>query len=121
VALRCRIPLPAHQGVANRSIAHELKVSRPTVPALCAAFVRDGMVAVTGIRKRKRRSRVLTPELEQKILDTTLKTGSGDGGTHWSVRTLARQLGISRTIVHRVWQRHDVQPHRAGTLIVSRR
>jgi len=24
---------------------------------------------------------------------------------------LARQLRVCRTIVHRVWQRHDVQPH----------
>ncbi len=25
---------------------------------------------------------------------------------------LAKQLRISRTVVHRVWQRHDIQPHR---------
>jgi len=53
----------------------------------------------------------LTPELEQKILDATLKTRPGDGGTDWSVRTMARQPRISRIIVHRVWQRHDVQAH----------
>lgn len=112
VALRCRLLLLAHQGVANQSIARQLNISRPTILALRAAFATDGMAAVTGIRKRKRRGSVLTPELEQRILDTTLKTRPGDGSTHWSVRTLARQLRISRTIVHRVWQRHDVQPHR---------
>ena len=88
VALRCRILLLARQGVANRSIAQQLHVSRPTVLAMHAAFVRDGMAAVTGIRKRKRRSSVSTPELERKILDTTLKTRPGDGSTHWSVRSL---------------------------------
>jgi DNA-binding transcriptional regulator YhcF (GntR family) len=67
---------------------------------------------VSGMRRRKRKGKVLTPELEQKILDATLKTRPRDGSTHWSVRMLAKQLGISRTIVHRVWQRHDVQPHR---------
>jgi hypothetical protein len=110
VALRCRVLLLAHQGVANRSIAQQLNLSRPTVLALRAAFTRDGMGAVTGIRKRKRRAKVLTPELEQRILDTTLDTRPGDGCTHWSVRTLSRHMGISRTIVHRVWQRHDVRP-----------
>jgi transposase/biotin operon repressor len=119
VALRCRLLLLADQGVANHSIAQQLNVSRPTVLALRAAFIRDGMAAVTGIRKRKRRGSVLTPDLEQKILDTTLKTRPGDGSTHWSVRTLARQLGISRTIVHRVWQRHDVQPHRVERFKLS--
>ena len=32
--------------------------------------------------------------------------------TQWSVRTLARHLGVSRTLVHGVWQRHHIQPHR---------
>jgi len=115
VALRCRLLLLAHQSVANFSIAQQLHVSRPTVLALRAAFARDGMAAITGICKRRRRGSVLTPEMEQKILDTTLKTRPGDGSTHWSVRTVARQLRISRTIVHRVWQKHDVQPLAART------
>jgi transposase len=119
VALRCRLLLLAHQGVANQSIAQQLNVSRPTVLALRAAFAKDGMVAVTGIRRRKRQGKVLTPDLEQKILDTTLKTRPGDGSTHWSVRMLAKQLRISRTIVHRVWQRHDVQPHRVERFKLS--
>ncbi len=51
------------------------------------------MTAVTGIRRRKRSPKVLTPELEQRILDTTLKTRPGDGSTHWSVRTLAATCG----------------------------
>jgi transposase len=120
VALRCRLLLLAHQGIANQAIAKQLNVSRPTILALRAAFARDGMAAVTGIRKRKRRARVLTPELEQKILDTTLKTRPGDGSTHWSVRMLAQGLGVSRTIVHRVWQQHDVQPHRVERFKLSR-
>lgn len=120
VALRCRLLLLAQEGVANRSIAEQLNISRPTVLALRAAFAKDGMAAVSGIRKRKRTPQVLTPELEQKILDTTLKTRPGDGSTHWSVRTLANHLAVSRTIVHRVWQRHDVQPHRVERFKVSR-
>ncbi len=120
VALRCRLLLLARQGVANQTIGEQLNVSRPTILALRAAFAKDGMAAVTGIRKRKRRAKVLTPELEQKILDTTLQTRPGDGSTHWSVRVLSRHMGISRTIVHRVWQRHDVQPHRVERFKLSK-
>lgn len=119
VALRCKVLLLAHQGVANSSIADQLRLSRPTVLALRAAFAKSGLTAVTGIRRRKRSSKVLTPELEQSILDTTLKTRPGDGSTHWSVRTLAAHLRVSRTIVHRVWQRHDVQPHRVERFKLS--
>ncbi len=94
-------------------------MSRPTIVALRDAFTRDGLAAVTGIRRRNRRGSVLTPDLEQKIVDTTVKTRPGDGSTHWSVRMLARQLRISRTIVHRVWQRHDIQPHRVERFKLS--
>jgi DNA-binding CsgD family transcriptional regulator len=82
VVLRCRILLLAQEGRANASIADELKISRPTVLALRAAFVKNGMTAVTGIRRRKRSPKVLTPELEQRILETTLRTRLGDGSTH---------------------------------------
>src|SRR6516164_3948876 len=85
-----------------------------------AAFAVQHMEAVTGIRKRKRQAKVLTAELEQQIVDATLKSRPGDGSTHWSVRMLARQLGIGRTMVHRVWQRHDVQPHRVERFKLSK-
>ena len=119
VALRCRIVLLAQEGVASSQIANQLNISRPTVLALRATFAKDGMTAVTGIRRRKRSAKVLTPDLEQRILDATLKTRPGDGSTHWSVRMLAAHLRVSRTIVHRVWQRHDVQPHRVERFKLS--
>src|SRR3982750_4044250 len=119
VALRCKALLLAHQGVANTSIADQLKVSRPTVLALRAAFAKNGLTAITGVRRRKREAKVLKPELETRVLDTTLKTRPGDGSTQWSVRTLAAHLHVSRTIVHRVWQRHDVQPHRVERFKLS--
>lgn len=118
-ALRCRLLLLAHQGIANQAIAEQLNLSRPTVLAVRSAFARDGLSAITQVRRRKRSNKVLTPELERKILDTTLKTRPGDGSTHWSVRLLAKQLHVSRTLVHRVWQRHDVQPHRVERFKLS--
>jgi transposase len=120
VATRCRILLLAHQGVANHAIAKQLGVSRPTVLALRAAFATSGLKALSAVPKRKRAARILTAELEQSILDTTLKTRPGDGSAHWSVRVLANHLGISRGIVHRVWQRHDVQPHRVERFKLSK-
>jgi transposase len=119
VALRGRILLLAEQGLANLAIAQQLNISRPTVLAMRAAFALNGLEAITGVRKRKRQAKVLTAALEQKIVETTLQSRPGDGSTHWSVRTLARQLGISRTIVHRVWQRNDIQPHRVERFKLS--
>jgi transposase len=120
VATRCRVILLAHQGESNVAIAKRVDLARPTILSTRAAFVAGGISAITGITRRKRPGKVLTAELEQKILDTTLKTRPGDGSTHWSTRMLAKHLGVSRTIVHRVWQRHDVQPHRVERFKLSR-
>lgn len=81
-------------------------------------FLAGGLDALRQRQKRKRERPVLTPELEQKILDTTLKTRAADG-THWSVRVLTRQMGISRMMVQRIWQRHEIQPHRVEKFKIS--
>jgi transposase len=118
VARRCQVILLASQGSSNNSIARQTGLSRPTVIATRAAFCRGGVQALQRPQKRNRSGRVLTPELEQRILDTTLKTRSADA-SHWSVRRLARHLGISRMMVQRVWQRYEVQPHRVEKFKLS--
>jgi len=118
IARKCRVVLLASQGIANYSIAEQTGLSRPTVLATRAAFAKLGIAALRQRQKRQRSGPIRTAELEQKILDTTLKTRPPDG-THWSVRSLARKLGVSRTMVHRVWQRHDVQPHRVEKFKIS--
>src|SRR5512134_2951539 len=111
IARKCWVILLAAEGVSNNLIANQTGLSRPTVIATRAAFAQKGLDAIRRRQTRKRSRRVRTPELEQKVLDTTLKTRPPDA-THWSVRTLARHLGVSRTIIHEVWQKYDVQPHR---------
>jgi transposase len=118
IARRCQVILLANQGVANNSIAQQTGFSRPTVLATRAAFVERGTVGIIAPQRRKRPRRVLTPELEQRILDTTLKTRPADA-THWSARVLGAKLGVSRMMVQRVWQRYDIQPHRVEKFKIS--
>jgi len=118
VARKCKVILLAAEGLSNNLIAQQTGLSRPTVIATRAAFGRDGVEAIRRRQTRHRSRRVLTPELEQKILDTTLKTRP-PAATHWSVRTLARHLGLSRTLVHGVWQKYEVQPHRVERFKLS--
>jgi len=118
VARKCRVVLLASEGMANHAIAQLTGLSRPTVIATRLAFARRGVEGISQPQKRKKSAPVLTPALQQKILNTTLKT-KPSGESHWSVRTLARHLGISRTMVHRVWQRFDIQPHRVEKFKIS--
>jgi transposase len=118
LARKCKAVLLASEGVANNAIAQQTRLSRPTVIAARTAFVTGGVESLRHCQKRKRSRRVLTPELEQKILDTTLKTRPPHA-THWSVRTLASSLGVTRTLVHGVWQRYQIQPHRVERFKLS--
>ena len=118
VARKCEAILLASQGIANYSIARQTGLSRPTVLAARSAFTRAGIEALRQPQKRQRSRPTLTRELEQKILDTTLKTRAPHA-TPWSVRGLAGQLRVSRMRVHRVWQRYDLQPHRVEKFKLS--
>jgi transposase len=117
-ARKCQVILLASEGVSNHSIAQQTGLSRPTILAARAAFAKRGIEAIREPQKRKRSRRTLTPELEQKILDTTLKTRPADA-THWSARVLSARLGVSRMMVQRVWQRYDIQPHRVEKFKIS--
>ena len=118
LARKCEVILLASQGVPNHAIAQRTGLSRPTVIAARALFSEGGVEALRRPQKRNKSRSVLTPELEQKILDTTLKTRP-PAATHWSVRVLARQMGISRMMVQRVWERYEIQPHRVEKFKIS--
>src|SRR5215831_757314 len=51
------------------------------------------------------------PQLEARILAWTRRKPT-DGSTHWSVRKLAKHLGVPKTTVARVWRRAGLKPHR---------
>src|SRR5207248_1003341 len=89
VAQKCRVILLAQEGMSNHSIAKQLGLSRPTVIAARTAFGTGGVQVLTAKPTRNRPRRTLTPEVEKKILDTTLKTRPPDA-TQWTVRTLAQ-------------------------------
>src|SRR5260370_30762228 len=91
LARKGEVILLASQGLSNHSIAQQTGLSRPTILAARAAFAERGIEAIRERQKRKRSGRALTPELERKILDTTLQTRPADA-THWSARGLAAQL-----------------------------
>ena len=61
----------------------------------------------------------LTPQLEARILDWTVKRKPTDGSTHWSTRKLAERLGISHMMVARVWRKHALKPQRLDRYMAS--
>ncbi len=82
-----------------------------------ARFAQDGVTGL-GSRYRGQPPRILTPQLEARILART-RQAPPDGSTHWSTRKLAKVLGVSHMMVARVWARVGLQPHRFRRYMAS--
>jgi transposase len=60
----------------------------------------------------------ITPEKVEQIVHATLHD-KPKGETHWSLRSMARHAGVSRSTVQRIWQARGLKPHRVDTFKVS--
>ena len=69
-------------------------------------------------RHRGRQPVRRTAALEAKILEATRRKPA-DGSTHWSTRRLGAHLGISHSMVARVWQRAGLAPQRMRRYMAS--
>ena len=119
IAFRSRIVLLAASGQPNRRIAQELKTSRPTVIRWRQRFLSDGSAALTEDKPGRGRKAGVTAEKVKQIVEAT-RHSHPVGATHWRVRTMAAGQGISPATVQRIWDAHNLQPHRTGTFKLSR-
>ena len=107
---RARIVLAAAEGKTNDQIADELHVHRRTVGLWRRRFI---LLRLTGIEQDAPRAG-RRPRLDQAaiegILAKTLHT-KPRGETHWSTRTLAREVGVHHTTIHRIWRLRGIKPH----------
>jgi len=119
VALRARLVLGAAEGRANRALAQDLGISRPTVLLWRQRYVDAGVAGLLKDAPRPGRKKRIPAEKVEAIVTATLHTTPADA-THWSVRTLAKRQHVSPATIHRIWQAHNLQPHRIETFKLSR-
>jgi transposase len=119
VALRCRLILAAAAGRQDLEIAAAYEVNRHTA-ALWRQRVRaKGLAAVWEIQAGRGRKPVLSQAKRDAVIAATLKS-KPQGMTHWSCRTMAKVQGVSKNTVNRLWQLHNLKPHRTETFKLSR-
>lgn len=109
-ARRARIILLLADGCSYSTICERVDCTPQTVATWKARYQADGVDGLRG-RHRGSKARVLTPQVEARILSWTRKPPT-DGTTHWSTRRLGEKLGVPHTIVARAWKRAGLQPHR---------
>jgi transposase len=81
--------------------------------------VTGGIDALRQDAPRSGRTPSVTPEVESRIVKTTLNDRP-PAATHWSTRTLGEHLGLSATTIRRVWARNGVKPHLQRSFKLSR-
>lgn len=118
LALRSRIVLAAADGESNSDIAARLGISRSTVKRWRNRFVEhrcDGLLD----EPRPGRPRVVGDGQIEALITATLETTPPDA-THWSTRSMAAHLGLSQSMVSRVWRAFGLAPHKQDSWKLSK-
>ena len=84
-----------------------------------ARYLEAGVDGLFHDRTRPSRIPRLANELVERVVARTLEPPPGEV-THWTVREMARDAGISPASVQRIWVAHGLQPHRVRTFKLSR-
>ena len=115
-ALRVRIILAAADGKANQRIARELGIPEITVSKWRRRFARHGL---EGLRDAARlgRPRKYGPKVWERVQHRVCQQPPAQ--SRWSVRTLARELGLPNTTVHEILVASHLRPHRLRTFTFS--
>jgi transposase len=116
--VRAKALLMAADGAGNATVATALAVPRTTVANWRARFTEDGLTDFAEVREGRGRKRSIDDAVFERIV--TLTTESRPAGqTHWSTRTMAEAVGVSKNTVQRVWNELGLKPHRVDTFKLS--
>ena len=116
-AQRAQIILLAGAGNSNQDIAEELRIKPHTAGRWRKRFAEHRIIGIEkdlprGGRPRERES------IETEIIRKTTQETPANA-THWSTRTLAKALGVTQSMVHRVWTANGLKPHMVRTFKLS--
>jgi transposase len=117
LALRSRIVLRCADGLSNKEVAGELRVTEATVGKWRRRFVADRLDGLLD-EPRPGRPPVISVEQVEAVVVATLEETPKDS-THWSRSKMASRSGLSKSTVGRIWKAFDLKPHRADTFKLS--
>jgi transposase len=118
LAERSRIVLAAADGLNNTEIAERLGVNVSTARRWRNRFGEHRLDGLTD-EPRPGQPRRITDAKVEEVIVKTLETTPRDA-THWSTRSMATEVGLTQSAVHRIWKAFGLQPHRQDAWKLSR-
>ncbi|HEY8294730.1 MAG TPA: IS630 family transposase [Micrococcaceae bacterium] len=115
---RAKVLLMAADGLANEWTARMAGVSPGTVRAWRSRFEEEGLAKLGKVRSGRGRKPSIPQSKIDQIVDLT-RHSKPEGHTHWSVRTMAKRVGVSPAQVQRIWAARGLKPHRVEAFKLS--
>ena len=113
---RARILLACAEGFSQQEVAQQVGVRRRIVSKWCGRFRKLGLAGMTDASGRGRKPFL---PVESRAIVLTKVTQPPKGKTRHSVRSMAREAGVSAGTVHAIWKANDIKPHLIRTFKLS--
>ena len=104
-------------GLTSKAVAAELGVHEHTVGKWRRRFLADRLDGLMD-EPRAGRPRSIEDDEVAAVIERTLYSTPADA-THWSIRSMAKETGLSHTTIRRIWTAFALQPHRSETFKLS--
>jgi transposase len=118
LALRARIVLACAEGATNQAVAERLGIWPQTVGKWRGRFVRQRLEGLAD-EPRPGRPRTIADERVEQVVVKALEEPPPGHDSHWSTRSMARQVGMSQTAISRIWRAFGLTPHLEQTWKLS--
>jgi transposase len=109
----------AADGVANAEIARRCATDPDQVRSWRKRFSEKGVAGVGVVAPGRGRKPWLPPGTVAEVVRITREELPDDTSTHWTTRSLAKQVGIGKDSVARIWRDHKLKPWKVETFKVS--
>ena len=116
---RVRVVLASADHRPVQHVAEEVGVSRPMVWRWQQRFAEEGVDGLLHDKTRPPGTPPIPPDVVARVVALTCGPPPHQA-THWTGRAMAKATGISLRSVQRIWQAHQLQPHRTRTFKRSR-
>ncbi len=108
---RAKIILLSRQGLGAAAIMQATGKSKPRVWRWQERFMSEGVDGLLRDKSRPPGTAPLTGELVERVVALTLEPPMQEA-THWTVRAMAKAVGIAASSVVKIWHEHGLAPHR---------
>ncbi len=116
---RAQVVLASAQGGPVQQVAAAVGVSRPMVWRWQQHFAETGVDGLLRDKTRKPGKAPVPAEIVARVVALTCGPPPHEA-THWTGRAMAAATGLSLRSVQRIWQVHQLQPHRVRSFKRSR-